>query len=82
MRRSKVPKMKTGKIRHKDMSSLVNGQGKRDPHASPAFHAANAKHGMTNDMSPQGGYDDQMSSQARAPGDEPASGGMADNCCD
>lgn len=60
-----------GKVTHKGMSSLIDGHGSRDPHASAEHHAANAEHGMSEGLSPQGGYDD---------GGEEGGAGMGENC--
>lgn len=64
----------TGKIRHHDMGSLLDGHGSADPHADPAYKKANAAHGMGHGMSPQGEYD--------GGGEESEQGGegMSENC--
>jgi len=36
----------TGPIRHHDMTSLVDGPGEKDPHASAEHHAKNKEYGM------------------------------------
>ena len=49
----KMPKSHTGKIKHKDMTSLLRSVGTKDPHAHPTHQAANVKHGMPLGLAPK-----------------------------
>ena len=50
----KKKKGHTGNIRHSDMTSLLDGMGSKDPHASSEHHAANKSCGMPNGLQNQG----------------------------
>jgi hypothetical protein len=65
-------KSHTGKIRHGDMGSLMDGHGSPDPLASKEYKAHNAEHGMPHGLSPQGEYDNG--------GEESEAAGTGGNC--
>ena len=44
----------TGNIRHSDMTSLIDGHGKPDPHAHGSYREANDAYDMCDGMSPKG----------------------------
>lgn len=60
----------TGKIRHKDMTSLIDGHPGRDPHADPEHHRMNKEHGMPDGMHPQGEYGEGEEGEGEMSGNE------------
>jgi hypothetical protein len=52
-------KMRTGHIRHGDMTSYIDGVGGQDPVAHSSHKEMNKKHHAPEGMSPKGDYDQE-----------------------